>query len=83
MIALTYVIIEAADVQNVTGWAGETVMETSQNTLRWNTAETKTFVKFRSSDPTPSFLEGKTQYTHAEILLELAKPEWSPPFTPE
>jgi hypothetical protein len=83
--SLTYVIIEADDVQNVTGWAGETVMETSPDTLRWNIdpAETKTFVKFRSSDPTPSFLEGKTQYTHSEILEILATSEWSPPFPPQ
>jgi hypothetical protein len=76
---LTYVIIDADDVANVTGWGGETVLETSQNTLRWNIdpAGTKTFVKFDSSNPTPSFLSGKTQYTHAQILTELAKPEWS------
>ena len=77
---LTYVIIDADDVENVTGWGGVTVNETSPATLRWNVdpAGTKTFVKFDSSDPTPSFLEGKTQYAHAQILAELAKPEWTP-----
>jgi len=79
---LSYVIIPESDVENVTGWGGETVFETSAETVRWNVdpAGTKTFVKFDSSKPTPSFLDGLTQYTHAEILTELAKPEWSPPF---
>ena len=82
---LSYVIINAGDVENVTGWGGVTVFETSPETLRWNVdpANTRTFVKFPSSNPTPSFLEGKTQYTHSELLTELAKPEWSPPFTLE
>ena len=82
---LTYVIIDADDVSSVTGWGGETVFETSPATVRWNIdpAGTKTFVKFDSSKPTPSFLEGKTQYTYAEILVILATPEWTPPFTLE
>ena len=79
--SLTYVIINAADVSGVNFTE---VCETSEETLRWNIdpANTKTFVKFDSSDPTPSFLEGKTQYTHSEILEILATPEWSLPFDP-
>ena len=50
------------------------VLETSANTLRYNNDGTKTFVKFE--DITPSFLNGKTQYTHDEILTELNKSEW-------
>ena len=73
-----YVIIAASEVSSVDF---SQVNETSAATLRWNLdpAGTKTFVKFLSLDPTPSFLEGKTQYNHAEILSELAKPEWAPP----
>ena len=83
--SLTYVIIDADDVSSVTGWGGVTVCETSPETLRWNIdpAGTKTFVKFPSSNPTPSFLDGKTQYTHAEILAILATPEWRAPFPHE
>ena len=79
---LTYVIISSSDVSSVTGWGGVTVFETSADTLRWNAdpAGTKTFVKFDSSKPTPSFLEGKTQYTHAEILTILAGSEWNTPY---
>ena len=50
------------------------VLETSANTLRYNNDGTKTFVKFE--DITPSFLNGKTQYTQDEILTELNKSEW-------
>lgn len=76
----TYCIIAAGDVTSVTGW-GSTVSETSADTLRYNVdpARTKTIIKFDSADPTPSFLEGKTQYTHAGILSELATSEWTPP----
>ena len=51
------------------------VLETSANTLRYNNAGTKTFVKFEGN--TPSFLNGKTQYTHTEMLTELSKSDWT------
>lgn len=71
-----YVIINANEVSSVNF---DQVDETSKNTLRYNVnpAGTKTFVKF-DSDTTPSFLEGKTQYTHSEILTILATDEWTP-----
>ena len=80
---IRWVIIDAGDVSTVTGWGGVTVYETSADTLRWNVAGTKTFVKFDSSQPTPSFLEGKAQLTHAEMLEILATAEWQPPFPPQ
>lgn len=74
-----YVIINDSDVSSVNF---DQVCETSANTLRWSVNEDgsqgdKTFVKFEGE--TPSFLNGKTQYTHSEILTILAGPEWSPP----
>jgi len=66
-----YVIIEASDVSSVDFTK---VQETSADTLRWNKDNTKTFVKYEGTQP--SFLNGKTTYTHAEILTELAKDEW-------
>ena len=53
------------------------VLETSADTLRYNNDNTKTFVKF-DQDTTPSFLDGKTQYTHSEILsiLNDTSGEW-------
>jgi len=72
-----YVIINANEVSSVDF---SQVDETSENTLRYNInpANTKTFVKF-DSDTTPSFLDGKTQYSHSEILTILATDEWTDP----
>lgn len=70
----TYVIINSSDVSSVDF---NEVVEDSADTLRYSVDGTKTFVKFEGD--TPSFLEGKTQYTHSEILAELATPEWTDP----
>ena len=67
-----YIIITNAEVASVDF---SQVLETSANTLRYNNAGTKTFVKFEGN--TPSFLNGKTQYTHTEMLTELGKSEWT------
>tara|TARA_R100001443_G_C3363736_1_gene179600 strand:+ start:11926 stop:12168 length:243 start_codon:yes stop_codon:yes gene_type:complete len=58
----TYVIIDASEVSSLDF---SKINETANDTLRYNNAGDKTFVKFEGE--TPSFLEGKTQYTHAEI----------------
>ena len=39
---------------------------TSQDTMRYNVVEDKAIVKFTGN--TPSFLSGKTIYSHSEIL---------------
>jgi len=75
-----YVIINSDEVDLVDF---SQVDETSADTLRWSVKEDgsqgdKTFVKFDSAT-TPSFLEGKTQYTHSEILIILATDEWTQP----
>ena len=67
-----YVIIESSEVSSVDF---SEVMETSENTLRYSVDETKTVVKFEGD--TPSFLDGKTQYNHSEILNILSGPEWT------
>jgi len=69
-----YVIIETSEVSSVDF---DQVLETSADTLRYNLAGTKTFVKFEGE--TPSFLEGKTAYTHSEMLEILAGEEWTDP----
>lgn len=53
------------------------VMETSSNTLRYSVDGTKTFVKYEGAQP--SFLSGKQEYTHSEILAILSGPEWTTP----
>ena len=70
----TYVIINAADVEEVDF---SEVLETSEDTLRWSVDHTKTFVKFVGE--TPSFLDGKTQYNYSEIMAVLSTPEWTNP----
>ena len=69
-----YVIINADEVDSVNF---SQVDETSENTVRYSTDGSLTFVKF-DSDTTPSFLDGKTQYTHSEILAILATDAWTP-----
>ena len=58
-----YVIIPANEVSNIDF---SKVIETSAQTLRYSNDDEYTIVKFESE--TPSFLEGKTQYTYTEIL---------------
>jgi hypothetical protein len=72
-----YVIIDASEVSSVDF---NQVLETSAETLRYNLAGTQTFVKFEGD--TPSFLEGKTTYTHSEILTILSGAEWTDPDAP-
>ena len=69
-----YVIINADEVSSVNF---DQVDETSESTIRFSLDGSKTFVKF-DSDTTPSFLDGKTQYSHSEILTILATDEWTP-----
>ena len=73
-----YVIINADEVDSVDF---SKVDETSADTIRYSVDGSKTFVKF-DSDTTPSFLAGKTQYTHSEILTILATDEWAGPNPP-
>jgi hypothetical protein len=67
-----YVIIDASEVSSVDF---NQVLETSADTLRYNIAGTKTFVKYEGD--TPSFLAGKTVNTHSEMLEILAGEEWT------
>ena len=72
-----YVIIEASEVANVDF---SKVLERSADTLCYSRDGTKTFVKFERD--TPSFLQGKPQYNHAEILEVLSGPDWTDPEQP-
>jgi hypothetical protein len=68
-----YVIINASEVGTVDF---SQVNETSANTLRYSNDNSQTFVKFEGS--TPSFLSGKTQYTHSQIRTILNGTDWTP-----
>ena len=58
-----YVIIDDSEVSSLDF---SKIIETSSDTLRYNNDNSKTIVRFAGE--TPSFLEGKTQYTHEQIL---------------
>jgi hypothetical protein len=68
-----YVIISKDDVSSVDF---AQVLENSANTLRYSNDGNKTFVKYEGSQP--SFLSGKTEYTHSEIraILSDVDGEW-------
>jgi len=67
-----YVIIETSEVDSVNF---NEVIETVAQYLRYSIDGNKTFVKYEGDQP--SFLSGKTEYTHSEILAILATDEWS------
>jgi len=67
-----YVIINASEVGSVDF---SQVLETSTSTLRYSNDDSQTFVKFEGS--TPSFLSGKTQYTHSQIRTILDGEDWT------
>ena len=61
-----WVIIDKDEVSSVDF---SKVLETSADTLRYSNDGNKTFVKYKGSQP--SFLTGKTEYNHSEILAIL------------
>jgi hypothetical protein len=69
-----YVILDTAEISSVDF---NQVLETSIDSLRYSVDGSKFLLKYEGD--TPSFLEGKTKYTHSEILVELATPEWTDP----
>jgi len=69
---MNYVIYDMVDVADIDF---SQVKEGSQNTLRLSLDGTKTTLKFTGE--TPSFLEGKTIYTHSEMLTIMRNNEWS------
>lgn len=53
------------------------VLERDATTLRRSVDGTLTFVKYEGTQP--SFLSGKTEYNHSEILAILATDVWTDP----
>ena len=67
-----YVIIDKSEVSSVDF---SKVLETSADTLRYSVDGSKTFVKYEGEQP--SFLSGKTENSHSEILEILGTAEWT------
>tara|TARA_Y100000004_G_scaffold196909_1_gene268705 strand:- start:939 stop:1196 length:258 start_codon:yes stop_codon:yes gene_type:complete len=66
-----YVLLDADAVVDIDF---SEVKETSEDTLRYSLDGTKTFVKYDGD--TPSFLEGYSSLTHAELKVELNNGDW-------
>ena len=66
-----YVIINTSEVSSVDFLQ---VIGTSADTLRYSLDNSKTFVKLDGN--TPSFLNGKTSYTHSEMITVLDGSDW-------
>ena len=74
----TYAIIQASDLSSVDF---DQIGETSENTLRYNLANTEFVIKWNS---TPTFISDGSvvpvsELTHEEALVIMATPAWSEP----
>lgn len=69
-----YIILNWDEIDSVDF---DQVMETEASKVRKSVDGTKFFVKFEGD--VPSFLEGKTIYSHSEILVILATDKWTLP----
>ena len=67
-----YSIIETSDISQVDF---DQVLQTAASTLKYSLDGSKAILKYEGE--TPSFLEGATQYSRAEILAILATDEWT------
>ena len=67
---MRYVIINSGEVYEV---RFSEVIDTSQYTLRYSMDTSETIVKFEGD--TPSFLDGKTQYTQTQMREIINNPE--------
>ena len=70
----SYVFLDADEVGIIDF---DQVLEDSLDTLRYSLDGTKTFVNYAGQQP--SFLNGRTEYTHAEALEITSGPEWTDP----
>ena len=68
----TYVIIDSSEVSSIDF---NQVLQDGESSLVYSLDGTKTFVKYEGTQP--SFLSGKTEYTHSEILAILSGDEWT------
>ena len=66
-----WVIIDKDEVSSVDF---SKVLENSADTLRYSKDGSKTFVKYEGDQP--SFLTGKTEYNHSQILAILRGQKW-------
>ena len=70
---MNYVILPSSELSTVDF---SEVAETSESTLRYSLDNSKFILKYKGDQP--SFLSGKQEYTHSEILAILEGDEWTP-----
>ena len=79
---ITYIIISMSEIELVDF---NEALQTSEETVRLSTDITKGVLKWRGDEPsfvsTLSSYEGP--YTHEEILVIMATPEWTEPIDEE
>ena len=72
---VTYVIIDTTEITDKNSVIDfSRLINRNANMLRYSLDGTKALVKY--SGEQPSFLSGKTTYTHDQIKVEMAKSEW-------
>jgi len=69
---MNYVIMPTSELSTV----NFSEIAESESTLRYSLDNTKFIVKYEGEQP--SFLSGKQEYTHSEILVILSTDEWTP-----
>tara|TARA_E500000305_G_C4016201_1_gene235769 strand:- start:401 stop:640 length:240 start_codon:yes stop_codon:yes gene_type:complete len=72
---VTYVIIDTTEITDENSVIDfSRLMSRNAAMLRYSIDKSKALVKYNGEQP--SFLSGKTTYTHEEIKVEMAKSEW-------
>ena len=69
----TYVIVDSAEASS---FDFSQLVDIDESSSRKSLDGSKILARFEGD--TPSFLEGKTEYTHSEILTVLSGDEWTP-----
>ena len=70
-----YVIIDTTEITATDSVVDfNKLMNRGPSYLRYSNDGNKVVLKYDGDQP--SFLNGKTEYTHAEILVEMNKSEW-------
>lgn len=69
---MNYVIIDASEISSIDF---NQVLETSSETLKFSIDGSKSVLKYEGTQP--SFLSGKTEHNHEEMLSILSGPEWT------
>ena len=71
----TYVILDTTEITDEDSAIDfSQLLNRNSAMLRYSLDDSKAVVKYNGDQP--SFLDGKTTYTHQEILVEMAKSDW-------